>query len=49
MNTYMFTENTTYKLFAESQEEAEKIYDQWCKDDTTYVMSVVDVETEKGW
>jgi hypothetical protein len=49
MKTYMFTETTTYKLFAESPDEAEKIYDQWCEDNETYVMSVVDVETEKGW
>jgi hypothetical protein len=51
-NGYWITESTTYKIFAESEEEARKIWNRyWCdgEEPSTLDMKIKDGEVEADW
>lgn len=52
MEGYWITESTTYKIFAESEEEARAIWNRyWCdgEDPSTLDMKIKDGDVEADW
>lgn len=39
---YMFTETTVYAITADDADQAEQLFEQWCEDDTSVPVKIID-------